>query len=170
MIDLYGTILRHLVDLKRGEDLTRSDQDTAKLITPDQFYSSTREKTKLNWFCFEYALELEQCIETDRGLRAKLTRKGVDAAQIAGFCVHYAKHMKGEVLARVSGVIPLVRIGYDPIESYFPSIGDALVDELLTAAAKAWDSQTECCVMCPIRCISEREQRAPMFDDPFYWE
>ena len=29
-------------------------------ISPDRFYSKEKEKTKLNWFLFEFALELEQ--------------------------------------------------------------------------------------------------------------
>jgi hypothetical protein len=37
-------------------------------------------------------------------------------------------------------------------------------------AAKAWDFQTEGCEVCPTRCISEKYERALMFDDPYYWE
>jgi uncharacterized cysteine cluster protein YcgN (CxxCxxCC family) len=40
------------------------------------------------------------------------------------------------------------------------------VDRLLTHAAEAWNTLTEGCGECPTRCISERDQRAPMFDDP----
>ncbi|MFC1836295.1 hypothetical protein ACFL2Q_16505 [Thermodesulfobacteriota bacterium] len=166
---MIGEILRQVVALGKGNALPGPGENKGKLITPDQFYSKKREKTKLNWFCFEYALELEKSIQVERGLDSKLTRKGVDAAQIAQFCVHYSKHMKEEVLHQVSGRIPQVRIRYEPIESFFPKIGDALVDQLLTTAAKAWDSHLGCCVMCPTRCISEKDQRATMFDDPQYW-
>ena len=31
-------------------------------ISPDRFFSADAEKTKLNWFLFEFALELEQFI------------------------------------------------------------------------------------------------------------
>ncbi len=78
--------------------------------------------------------------------------------------------MKGQVLAKLSGSIPIVEMGYEEIEEFFPSIGDALVNRLLEPAAKAWESITEWCVVCPNRCISEKDHRAAMFDDPFYWE
>lgn len=170
MTDLIGAMLRQVVALGKANALPGPTGENGKQITPDQFYSKEREKTKVNWFCFEYALELEKSIRADRGLWSKLSRKGVDAAQVAGFCVDYSKHMKKEVLLQVSGRIPQVRIRYEPIENFFPTIGDALVDQLLTAAAKAWDSQLECCIVCPTRCISEKGQRSMMFDDPFYWE
>jgi hypothetical protein len=78
--------------------------------------------------------------------------------------------MKGQILDKLAGRIPQVRLGYEEIEAFFPEIGDRLVDQVLTVVAKAWDSQTEACVVCPTRCISERDERAPMFDDPYCWE
>jgi len=90
--------------------------------------------------------------------------------RLGRFCVHCAKHMRGQILDRIVGTIPHVRISYEEIESFFPLIGDLLVDRILTVAAKAWDSQTEGCEVCPTRCISEKDERALMFDDPYYWE
>jgi len=139
-------------------------------VSPADFVSTNRDKTKLNWFLFEYALQLEALIRWDKGLRERLRGKGIGDREVAAFCVSQAKGMKGEILDRVSGKIENVRIGYEAIEAYFPTIGDALVDRLLTKVAKAWDSQTEVCVVCPTRCISEKEQIAAMFDEPFYWE
>jgi predicted GNAT family acetyltransferase len=139
-----------------------------KHVSPKDFFSTNEDKTKLNWFLFEYALQLEILAWYDRGLRERLRGKGIGDKEVAAFCVRYAKHMKAEILDRVSGKTENVRMGYEPIEAYFPTIGDALVDRLLTKAAEAWDSQTEVCVVCPARCISEKEQRATMFDDPCY--
>ena len=141
-----------------------------RYITPGDFFSDESEKTKLNWFLFEYALELEMFIRRDKRLKGQLARKGVNEEAIAKFCVHYAKHMKPQILDRVSGRTENVNIGYEEIEAYFPGIGDRLVDRILMRAAEAWNSQTEACVVCITRCISERDQRAPMFDDPDYWE
>ncbi len=45
--------------------------------------------------------------------------------------------MKGEVLDQLSGRVPNVRIGYEQIETYFPTTGNLLVDRLLTVTAKA---------------------------------
>ncbi len=141
-----------------------------KLISPADFYSCEAEKTKLNWFCFEYALELQRYVYKDRKLTAKLKRKKVDDAKIAKFCIHYAKDMKGPILRQVSGESRNIHISYHEIERFFPSIGHKLADDLLKAAFKAWDFLTAQCVSCPTRCISEKEKRAPMFDDPYYYE
>lgn len=139
-------------------------------VSPGDFFSTNKDKTKLNWFLFEYALELEAFVWRDKELGKRLRGMGIGEREVAAFCVSHAKHMKREILDRVSGKTKNVRIGYEEVEAYFPTIGDELVDRLLTKAAEAWDSQTEACVVCPTRCISEKEQRAPMFDDPYYWE
>jgi hypothetical protein len=57
-----------------------------------------------------------------------------------------------------------------PAAFYSNNLSDQLVDDLLISAFSAGDAITEMCVICPIRCISEKEQKAPMFDDPFYYE
>jgi len=110
------------------------------LILPYHFYSKEAEKKKLNWFCFEYALELQMFI--GKRLKGKLEKVGVNAQ----FCIHYSKHMKKEILRKLSGKIKNVNITYHEIEKFFPWIGDKLVDDLLSIASKAWDSQTGTCV------------------------
>jgi hypothetical protein len=137
-------------------------------ITPDKFYSTEDEKTKLNWFLFEYAAELESKIKTP--LRKRLKKKKVDSQKIAEFCVFYSKSMKQKILDRVSGKTENMTLSYNPIEEFFPRLTDKLIDQLLTAACDAWESLTEMCVKCPARCISERDRKSHMFDDPFYYE
>ena len=48
-------------------------QDNSPLITPAAFYSNERDKTKFNWFLFEYAAEFNSHIK--RHLRKNLRRK-----------------------------------------------------------------------------------------------
>ena len=143
-------------------------QDNSPLITPAAFYSNERDKTKLNWFLFEYAAEFNSHIK--RHLRKKLRRKKIDDKKIADLCIHYALQMKGEILDKLSGRAENVSLSYHAIEEFFPNLNDKLVDNLLTSAFNAWDSITLMCVECPTRCVSEKEQKAPMFDDPFYYE
>ena len=138
------------------------------LITPADFYSSEMDKTKINWFLFEYAAEFDSKIK--KPLRTKLKRKKIGNKKIAKLCIHYAKHMKEETLDKLSGKTENVSLSYQPIEDFFPFLNDKLVDKLLTVAGEAWESITAMCVNCPTRCISEKDQKAPMFDDPFYYE
>lgn len=142
--------------------------DTSPLITPAAFFTNESDKTKLNWFLFEYAAEFNSHIKSN--LRKKLRQKNIDDKKIAELCAHFALSMKGKILDKLSGKTENVSISYHAIEEYLPNLSDKLVDNLLTAAFAAWDSITSMCVNCPTRCISEKDQKAPMFDDPIYYE
>ena len=150
--------------------MPRDNADRKPHILPSHFFSNAADKIKLNWFLFEYALELQSVIRQDKGLAARLARKGVDDEAVARFCIHYAKRMKPQVLDRVAGRIANVSIGYQEIEAFFPTLGDRLGDQLLTKAAEAWDSQTDSCCLCATRCISEKDEQCTMFDDPDYYK
>jgi hypothetical protein len=143
-------------------------QNNSATITPAAFYTNEKDKIKLNWFLFEYAAELDSHIK--RPLRKRLKRKNIDRRKIAEFCIYYSKTMKGEILDKLSGRIENVSLSYHAIEDFFPHLNDKLVDDLLTSAFDAWDSITSMCVKCPTRCISEKDYKAPMFDDPMYYE
>ena len=149
-------------------NVKKEAQDNSPLITPAAFYLNERDKTKLSWFLFEYAAEFNSHIK--RHLRKKLRRKKIDDKKNADLCIHYALQMKGEILDKLSGRAENVSLSYHAIEEFFPDLSDKLMDDLLTSAFNAWDSITAMCVRCPTRCISEKEQKAPMFDDPFYYE
>jgi len=133
-------------------------------ISPAAFFESDEEKTKLNWFCFEFAAEIKSHL--GKPLLRKLKKEGVDAGDLAGFCIHYSKEMKTKIAGKVAGNQEDMVLSYLPIENYFSFLSDKLVDELLTVVGKAWDELTAMCVMCPTRCISEMNARAEMFDDP----
>ena len=49
-------------------------QTRRNLILPSHFFTSTEEKTKLNWFLFEFARELENFIRKKTVLRKALLR------------------------------------------------------------------------------------------------
>ena len=144
------------------------EKDESPLITPKDFYTKEKDKTKLNWFLFEFALEIESHIK--RPLRKRLKRKNIDDRKIADFCIFYSKKMKQEILDKLAGKTENVALSYHAIEEFFPKLSDKLVDNLLTSVFGAWESITSMCVECPTRCISERDRKAPMFDDPFYYE
>jgi len=144
----------------------RPDQKKRAKILPSDFFSKPSEKTKLNWFLFEYAFDIQSRI--DRPLQKKLKRKGIGEADIAEFCRHYAKEIKQPILDKLSGKAHDMVLSHEPIEEFFPSLNDKLINELLAVAAKAWEGLMEICVSCPNRCISEKDEIAPLFDDPYY--
>lgn len=134
------------------------------LVRPIFFYSEDAEKTKFNWFCYEYASEIVLHIDSD--FQKRLHRKGVDDLRIVDFAVYFARHMKAVVRQKLESEFNGVPMSYRDIEKFFPRLANAVVDDLLTVVAKAWDSLLEVCSVCPARCVSEREQLTEAFDDP----
>jgi len=56
-------------------------------------------------------------------------------------------------------------ISYEPIEEFFPNIGDDMVNKMTDAISEAWDTMLGFCAICPTRCISEKDVFCTMFDD-----
>ena len=118
-------------------NVKKIQQDNLSFITPAAFYTNEKDKTKLNWFLFEYAAEFDSHIK--RPLRKRLKQKNIDNMKIAELCIYYSKQMKGEILDKLSGRIENVSLSYHAIEEFFPRLNDKLVDDLLTSAFDAWD-------------------------------
>ena len=126
------------------------------MIRPTSFYSSEGEKVKLNWFCYELALSIYDSMKDELAHPAREGRKISDEI-LADFSIHYAKGMKDEVLRQLSGEIEKVCISYEPIESFFPDIGDDMVNKMTDVISQAWDEMLSICEVCPNRCISEKD-------------
>ncbi len=132
------------------------------IILPTLFYTVEAEKVKLNWFCYELALNLFDQINPDLG--KKLKNYKIGPREIAGFSVYFAKEMKGIILQKLAGEIEHVHFNYQMVEAYFPKLDDRLVDKMLDAIAEIWDELLAGCAQCPTRCISEKDQYCTMFD------
>ena len=126
-----------------------------KKISPADFFKDEKDKIKINWFCYEYALELQSLL--DKKLKNKFKKKRISQETIINFCIQHSKFMKEQVLLQLAGKIPNVGINYIEIEKLLPCADDKLVDDILLVSAEAWDSQTEGCCSCPTRCISEKD-------------
>ena len=136
------------------------------IVDPAWFCSCEREKTKLNWFCYELSIGIYGEVREDLGRR--LGRMGVGDEAIASFSVQMSKALKEEVLLKLSGRVADVRVSYETIHTLLPRLDDRTVDRVLDAVCRAWDEQLSVCEVCPTRCISERDARCTMFDDgPF---
>ena len=136
----------------------------SSMVRPTSFYSNAAEKTKLNWFCYEYASEIVSLIEPK--LQKHLNRKGIPDRRVVDFAVYFAKHMKVVGMQKLGGEFDRVPMNYQDIEHFFPRLDDRLVDDLLTVVARAWDSLLGMCCSCPNRCVSERNLPMTAFDDP----
>lgn len=136
------------------------------IIDPAWFCSGEREKTKLNWFCYELSIGIYDEVREDLGRR--LGRMGVGDEAIASFSVQMSRALKEEVLLKLSGRVADVRVSHETVQTLLPRLDDRTVDRVLDAVLMAWDGQLGICEACPTRCISERNARCTMFDDgPF---
>lgn len=136
-----------------------------KLDTPiktEWFYTDEKEKTKINWFCFEYAIELYTFIMKSDTLRKYRTKNSAD--EIAAFCMHFSKQMKKSVYDRLNQVTSVVIIEEEYVADYYPKNTQRQNVALMDIAGAAWDTLLSACEMCPVRCISERERRSEFFD------
>ncbi len=136
----------------------------SSIIRPERFYADDSEKTKFNWFCYEFASDFVTLI--DRRLQRRLHRKGLSDADIAEFAAQYAKRLKVHIEEKLAGKYDQMQLNYQDIERLLPHVGDRLVDELLTLSSRAWEELLEMCSVCPTRCITERHIYTPFFDEP----
>ena len=133
------------------------------IIDPAWFCSGEREKTKLNWFCYELSIGIYDEVREDLGRR--LVRMGVGDEAIASFSVQMSKALKEEILLKLSGRVDDVRVSYETVHALLPRLDDRTVDRVLDSVLGVWEGQLGICEVCPTRCISERNARCTMFDE-----
>lgn len=126
------------------------------------FYRNKREKTKLNWFCYEYAWSLYSKIKDSTKLKNHRTNYNQD--QLVDFCVYFSKRMKESIDFQLKGKTHVVMFYEEYIEVVYPEMKTSQIRQLLRVAMEAWDELTRECVTCPIRCISEMNEYCHMFD------
>ena len=141
----------------------RKDKTGLDMIKPTSFYSSESEKVKLNWFCYELSLSIYDSMKNK--IAFLLKRRKISNETLADFSICYAKGMKDVVLRQLSGKIKKVCISYEPIDSYFPDIGDDMINKMTDVISEAWDEMLSFCEVCPNRCISEKDAFCTLFDD-----
>ena len=141
----------------------RKEKTGLDMIKPISFYSSESEKVKLNWFCYELSLSIYDSMKDKIAILLK--RRKISNETLADFSICYAKGMKDVVLQQLSGKIEKVCISYEPIESYFPDIGDEMINKMTDVISEAWDEMLSVCEVCPNRCISEKDAFCTLFDD-----
>jgi uncharacterized Fe-S radical SAM superfamily protein PflX len=146
---------------------TESDKFGDNPVKPTSFYSREHDKTKLNWFCYELALNF--CLAIRRKVGKKLEKSyAIREENIADFSIYFAKKMKEIILQKLSGEIETVYFSFDLVEAYFPYLSDKLINKLLDVLEEAWDELLSVCEICPTRCVSEKDEYCTMFDEVPY--
>jgi hypothetical protein len=131
-------------------------------IKAGYFYNTEDEKTKLNWFCYEYAFFLYKNIMDAKKLARY--RKKNNHEQIVSFCVYFSKEMKHSIHEKLGGLVEHTTFYEEYVEKYYPNNTSRENYFILNIAAKAWDELLSNCVNCPARCISEMNKKSILFD------
>jgi hypothetical protein len=119
---------------------------------------------KFNWFFYEMACELATELTNPRMLKF-FRKEGIVDQRIRHACQQMSLAMKEPILAKLSGKAEAVHINYTIVEAAFPKLSDRQVDKILDAVTRAYDTLTKGCVMCPTRCISEKDEECVLFLD-----
>jgi len=143
--------------------MTKEYRSAISMVKPNEFVCRESEKTKLNWFCYEISMAFYD--EINKQLGRSLKKYRISDKDIADFSVYLSKSMKGIILKKLSGEIDNVYFSYERVESYFPKLNFRLVNKLLDVISKAWYEQLDFCVVCPTRCITEKDEYCTMFDN-----
>ena len=131
-------------------------------IQMEWFYHLEGEKTKLNWYLLELALEYYECIRTSPALAAY--REQYDEAQIAQYCAYYARRMKQSLLNYLHGRRKSI-LGYpEYIGDFYPHHSDEENEALHDVAEEAWKNMFFGCKGCEQMCLQDYSSRSTLFD------
>jgi len=118
---------------------------------------------KLNWFLYEVALSIFDEIMDSDELKIYRTEKSIE--EIAHFSYYFAKRMKKSIFDQLSGITPETIIDEEYISDYYPEYSRKKNVTLLNAGCDAWAKLLDKCIVCPHRCISEKERPTHMFKE-----
>jgi len=136
-------------------------------IQPYYFISNNNEKTKLNWFTFELACEISNTIPPN--IRRNLAGMGHTRSTFNLGCITLAKSLQRLMLERLGDDTPILPIRYNDVAQAFPGLNKKTVSTLLALVGIAWKNLLASCVVCPLACLSNKDEHCKMFDDLFYY-
>jgi hypothetical protein len=132
-------------------------------IQIEWFYHLYDEKSKLNWFLLEIALEYYDRIMNERELASY--REQNDEKQIAQYCAYYARRLKESLLKNVRGQRKTVRFYREYASDFYPHHDAELNVVLSRLARESFEYMWPGCRVCPQQCIWEYEDISPLFDE-----
>jgi hypothetical protein len=121
------------------------------------------EKTKLNWYMLELALEYYDRIMDKPELASY--REQYDEDQIAQYCAYYARRLKESLLKYIRGQRKNVIFYREYAGDFYPHHDAGLTATLSRTARESFDNMWPGCRACPQQCLWEHEDKSPLFDE-----
>ncbi|MDR3012099.1 MAG: hypothetical protein LBU70_02675 [Chitinispirillales bacterium] len=137
--------------------------DKSDIILASWFHTYEFEKIKFNWFSYNYALNLYDCVRENKKLKSWASGMGGDL-QVAHFCAYFAKRMKKSVEDKLAGFTDATLGDEEYISDYCHTNTGRQNAEIIKVAGVAWERLVSNCVTCTTRCISERFEHCDIFD------
>lgn len=134
-------------------------------FTPIQiewFYYLEGEKTKLNWFLLEVALEYYMRIRSNTDLQPY--REQYTEEQIAQYCTYYVRRMKESLLKCIRGQRKSITLYQEHVADFYPQHPDQQNKALNKVAKEALDHMLSACENCPAMCLHDYTSRSMDFD------
>jgi len=134
-------------------------------IKASWFYTSEDEKTKMNWFLYEYACKLYDHIGESRKKTVKGWKAQRGDGQIAEFCAYFAKRMRQNIFSEpVDNPEEDITTADEFIRDYCHCNTRRETEALVGIGEAAWLELIRTCFVCPVRCLSEMSERCEFFD------
>lgn len=131
-------------------------------IKIDWFHHLEGEKTKLNWFLLEVALEYYDRIMDSPELVSY--REKYDKEQIAQYCTYYVRRFRVGLLKWVRGQRKCINIYQEHVTDFYPHHPHQLNSTLSAVAEEAIMHMVSACKNCPQQCLLDYQSRSSDFD------
>jgi len=131
-------------------------------IRMEWFYHLEGEKSKLNWFLAEIALEYYDHIMDSADLA--WYREQYDDKQIAQYCTYYVRRAKEGLLKCLRGKRKNINLYQEYIEDFYPHHTAEQNRILSDAGDEAWAHMLSQCKVCPQQCLMDYKSRSGNFD------
>ena len=131
-------------------------------IRMEWFYHLYGEKTKLNWYLLEHALEYYSRIMESPELKSY--REQCSEDQIAQYCAYYARRLKESLLKYIRGQRKTVIFYREYAGDFYPNHDDEMAAMLSRTARESFDFMWPECRACLQQCLWEYEDRSTLFD------
>jgi len=128
------------------------------------FYIHESEKTKLNWFLYEFACTLYVHMSSSKNSVLQRWKSKRSNKQLAEFCAYFSKRMKQSIYDRLDGLTVATVGKEDYIFDLCHTNTAAENGAILDVVESSWDELLAICEICPARCISERDEYCTLFD------
>jgi len=127
------------------------------------FYYIEGNKTKLNWYLLEFALEYYDLIRKSSALEDY--RNQYNEQYIAQYCAYYARRIKKSLLNGIRGRTKHVIFYEGYISDFYPHHENKTNDALNRLAIEVFEALQSKCDGCPQRCLIDYMAISTFFDE-----